>query len=151
VIDYEYNNEHHQDKMTACHPGAHNILALERDVHMIKGNLDFYTIHTNYSKSRLISSQNKVNIIEGMTVAFTNPDLYDLTIYFYTDEATEFKRRSIRDVKERGTNLEYLRQSHEERRIQYELFMHPYSEGFDIVIKSSDDGCFIEKGDLSRL
>lgn len=29
-IDYEYKNQLHHDKMTACHPAAHNILALER-------------------------------------------------------------------------------------------------------------------------
>ena len=81
-IDYEYNNEHHRDKMTACHPAAHNILALERDLHMIRDGLDFYTIGTPYTKSKLISSQNKINIVEGMSVAFTDPDLYNLKVYF---------------------------------------------------------------------
>lgn len=32
LIDYEYKNQHHHDKMTACHPAAHNIFALERDI-----------------------------------------------------------------------------------------------------------------------
>jgi uridine kinase len=145
-IDYEYKNVPHHDKMTACHPAAHNIFALERDIHMIRDGLDFYTIGTNYTRSKLISSQNKINIIEGMTVAFTDPNLYDLKIYLYTDGETELMRRSIRDITERGTDINYLRKSHEERRIQYELFMHPYHRNFDIVLKNSNEDFILEKG-----
>lgn len=145
-IDYEYKNENHHDKMTACHPAAHNIFALERDMHMLRDGLDFYTIGTNYTKRTLISSQNKINIIEGMSVSFANPDLYDLKVYLYTDGETELMRRSIRDVSERGTDINYLRKSHEERRIQYDLFMHPYHRNFDIVLKNSNENYILEKG-----
>lgn len=145
-IEYEYKNEHHQDKMTACHPAAHNIFALERDIHMMRDGLDFYTIGTNYTKPTLISSQNKINIVEGMSIAFTDLNLYDLKVYLYTDEETELMRRSIRDVSERGTDINYLRKSHEERRIQYDLFMHPYHRNFDIVIKNSNEEYILEKG-----
>ncbi|WP_284646250.1 uridine kinase family protein [Paenibacillus silviterrae] len=145
LIQYEYMNEFHQDKMTACHPAAHNIAALERDIHMIKDGLNFYTIGTNYSKGMLVSSQNKINIVEGMSVAFTDPNLYDLKVYLYTDGETELLRRSIRDVAERGTEIDYLRKSHEERRIQYEIFMHPYHRNFDIVIKNSNADSILEK------
>ncbi|MFC4559703.1 uridine kinase [Virgibacillus kekensis] len=151
VINYEYKNENHYCKMTACHPGAHNISALERDIHMIRDGLDIYTIGTHYKKSNLISSKNKVNIIEGMSVAFANPNLLDLRVYLYTDDETEFTRRSYRDVAERGINIDFLRQSHEERRIQYELFMHPYHQNFDIVLKNSDEEYFLEKDDLIKL
>lgn len=144
-INYEYNSENHHSKMTACHPAAHNILALQRDVTMIKDGLDFYTIDTHYKNSTLISSQYIGNIVEGMSVAFVNPDLFDLKIYLYTDGETEFQRRSVRDVSERGTSLNYLRESHEERRIQYELFMHPYHQNFDVVIKSINGEYVLEK------
>lgn len=147
-INYKYKNENHRYKMTACHPGAHNISALERDIHMIRDGLDIYTLGTHYMKSNLISSQKKINIIEGMSVAFTNPDLFDIKVYLYTDGETELMRRSSRDVTERGTSLEFLRQSHEERRIQYELFMHPYHRNFDIVIRNSNEGYFLEKYNL---
>ncbi|QHS21815.1 phosphoribulokinase [Virgibacillus sp. MSP4-1] len=149
VIDYEYKNKTHHYKMTACHPGAHHISALERDIQMIRDGLDIYTIVTDYKKSDFISSDNKVNIVEGMSVAFINPDLFDLKVYLYTDGETEFMRRSSRDVTERGVNINFLRQSHEERRIQYELFMHPYHENFDIVLKTSNERCFLEKDDLN--
>ncbi|PAV31616.1 phosphoribulokinase [Virgibacillus profundi] len=150
MIDYQFKNENHHYKMTACHPDAHHLSALERDVHMIKDGLYFYTIGTHYSKSTPISSRNKVNIVEGMSVAFINPNLFDLTIYFYTDGETELMRRGVRDVSERGTDINYLRQSHEERRIQYDLFMHQYHRNFDFVIKNSNEDFFLEKGVLKK-
>jgi uridine kinase len=145
IIDYTYQNENHRFKMTACHPSAHHLPSLERDVQMVRDGLDLYTVDTHYMKSELISSKNKVTIVEGMSVAFINPDLFDLKIYFYTDGETELMRRSSRDIVERGTDINYLRQSHKERRIQYELFMHPYSQHFDIIIKTSHEQICLEK------
>ncbi|GIN72822.1 uridine kinase [Bacillus sp. J14TS2] len=148
AIDYTYQNKNHRYKMTACHPAAHHLPSLERDVQMIKAGLDLYTIETHYMKSKLISADKMITIVEGMSVAFINQDLFDLNIYFYTDGETEFKRRTSRDIIERGTDLEYLKQSHEERRIQYEVFMHPYSQQFNIIIKTSNEGSFLEKSEF---
>ncbi|PEJ57165.1 phosphoribulokinase [Bacillus sp. AFS002410] len=150
-INYEYNNEIHQDKMTACHPAAHNVVVLERDILMLRNGVDFYSIGTRYAKSELISTKNKINIIEGMSVAFTEPSLYDLKIYIYTDGETELMRRSIRDVTERGTDLDYLKKSHEERRIQYELFMHPYHGNFDLVLKNTNTDYIVEKDSFNLI
>ncbi|RDW20298.1 phosphoribulokinase [Oceanobacillus arenosus] len=145
IIDYTYQNEQHSNKFTACHPSAHHLPSLERDVRMVKSGLDLYTIDTGYLKSTLISSGNKVTIVEGMSVAFIDLNLFDLKVYFYTDGKTELMRRSERDIAERGAVISYLMQSHEERRIQYELFMHPYSQLFDIIIKTSKEAVCIEK------
>ncbi|WGT40324.1 phosphoribulokinase [Lysinibacillus sp. 1 U-2021] len=150
ILNYTYQNEHHRFKMTACHPAAHHLPSLERDVQMIRAGLDFMTIDTNYMKSTLISSKKQITIVEGMCVAFIDPQLLDLKIYFYTDGATELKRRSDRDVLERGTDINYLKQSHDERRIQYELFMHPHCQHFDMVIKTQDDEILIEKNTLVK-
>ncbi|SFD76910.1 uridine kinase [Paenibacillus catalpae] len=148
LINYEYNNEQHQEKMTACHPVAHHAAALERDLHMLREGLDFYTIDTGFSKSVLVSSKKHITIVEGMTVAFTDPDLYDLKIYLYTDGETELLRRSVRDVTERGTDIDALRKSHKQRRAQYDLFMHPYHCNFDFVIRTSQEGSILEKGTI---
>ncbi len=145
IIDYTYQNENHRYKMTACHPSAHHLPSLERDVRMLRDGLNLYTIDTHYMKSELLSSQNSVSIVEGMSVAFVNPTLFDLKIYFYTDGETELMRRSSRDIVEREMDINYLRQSHEERRIQYEVFMQPYSQHFDIIIKTSDAAITLEK------
>ena len=144
-IDYTYEKENHHHRMTACHPAAHHLGALERDVRMARAGLDFYTIDTHYLKSELVSSNNRLTIVEGMSAAFIDPELFDLKIYFYTDGETELMRRSSRDIVERGADLAYLKQSHAQRRIQYELFMHPYSRNFDIVIKSAENEQFVEK------
>ncbi|MBD7983761.1 phosphoribulokinase [Sporosarcina sp. Sa2YVA2] len=145
IIKYTYQNENHRYKMTACHPSAHHLLSLERDVRMVKAGLDLYTVSWDYADSTLISSKKKITIIEGMSVAFINPNLFDLKIYFYTDGETEFKRRSRRDVIERGTDINYLKQSHKERRIQYDVFMHKNSQHFDVIVKTIDEDICIEK------
>ncbi|MDM5317186.1 phosphoribulokinase [Fictibacillus sp. b24] len=149
VIDYEYEGVTHQYKMTACHPDAHQTFALERDLHMIRDGLDVYSIGTNYVKSTLISSQKKINIVEGMSVAFVDPNLFDLKLYFYTDGDTELSRRGIRDINERGMDMNFLMHSHNERRIQYDLFMHSYHRNFDVVIQNSNKEFTVEKYRLS--
>ncbi|AQQ54320.1 uridine kinase family protein [Planococcus lenghuensis] len=148
-ISYTYENEEHQDKMTACHPAAHHVAALERDIRMLRPGLDVFTIDTSFMKSEVLSADRNVAIVEGMSVAFSNPDLFDLNLYVYTDGDTEFQRRSGRDIKERGMDLTYLRQSHAERRIQYEVFMHTYSAQFDIIINNSNDAARVEKNSLN--
>lgn len=145
AIDYTYNGVNHRYKMTACHPEAHHLGVLERDVRMAKDGLDFYTIDVPYLENKLISSGNKLTIVEGMSAAFIDPELFDLKIYFYTDSETEFARRSSRDIAERGMELGHLKASHGQRRIQYELFMHPYSGNFDIVIKTEAERQIVEK------
>lgn len=136
-IEYEYENEKHTYKMTACHLAAHNLLALNRDIEMIQEGIIFKTIGTDYSKSTLITSDKKVSIVEGMSVAFLDLEMFDFTIYLHINEATELQRRFIRDVSERGRSVEHLNNSHVQRRMQYELFMYPYSEQFDLVIDNS--------------
>lgn len=147
-IEYEYKNEKHQSKMTACHPDAHHVFALDRDIRMVREGMDLYTLDVPYDPSRLISSQNNLTIVEGMSVAFSKPDLYDLKMYFYTDGETELIRRGIRDINERGMEEDYLRKTHDERRVQYEVFMHPKSEHFDVVVRNSDEGCWVKKNSL---
>lgn len=152
VLEYTYEDQPHRFKMTACHPGAHHLPSLERDVRMIRDGLSVRTIDTHYMESELLSADKKLTIVEGMSVAFLNPTLFDLRIYLYTDGQTEFERRAGRDVLERGAELEYLHQSHEERRIQYEIFMHPSSRSFDIILKTIGEEMHIEKASsLSHL
>ncbi|MBM6613852.1 phosphoribulokinase [Desemzia sp. RIT804] len=148
TINYEYHHQKYIYKMTACHPSAHNLLALERDIKMIQQGLDFYTIGTHYMESTLMSAKNQITIIEGMSAAFLKPDLFDLSVYLYTDDETELIRRGVRDVSERGATINHLNNSHKQRRIQYELFMHPYHENFDIVIKNTDKDFILEKGEF---
>ncbi|MGN7476327.1 uridine kinase family protein [Solibacillus silvestris] len=139
IMTYNYENEEHRYKMTACHRAAHHLPSLERDVQMIKDGAGFFTIDAHYARREWMSPENRITIVEGMSVAFIEPELFDLLIYFFTDGETEFQRRAVRDINERGMQMERLRHSHHERRIQYELFMHPYHRDFDIIVKNSSE------------
>lgn len=137
VISYTYEKKNHMYKMTACHPAAHNLLVLTRDIEMLKEGFTFKTIGTDYAKSLVLSADSKINIVEGMSVAFLDLELFDFTIYLHVNGDVELARRMDRDVKDRGRSIKHLKHSHIERRIQYELFMHPMSEKFDLVIENS--------------
>src|SRR5690606_10035021 len=131
--------------MTACHPAAHHIPSLERDVHMSKAGRQLLTSDTHYLKSEILSSQKKLTIADGMGVALASPELFDLLIYFCTYADLELERRLGRDIDESGRDMNNLMQSHNEQRIQYELFMHPYSKNFDIILKSTKETIIVEE------
>ncbi|MCT4784643.1 MULTISPECIES: uridine kinase family protein [Exiguobacterium] len=139
ILEYTVDGVTHRYKMTACHPAAHHMLSLERDVRMIREGIGFYTIDVPYLKRTWIDPKKSVTIVEGMSVAFLQPEKEDISIYLYSDGETEFNRRAVRDVTHRGMELDYLKASHEERRIQYEQFMHPYREKFQIILNTSGD------------
>lgn len=144
MLDYTVDGQAHHYKMTACHPSAHHLLSLERDVRMVREGIGFYTIDVPYLKRTWIDPTKRITIVEGMSVAFLDSDWWDVSVYLYTDSDSEFARRSVRDVGERGMDLAYLKASHDERRLQYELFMHPQREKFQTIVSTSNDVWTIE-------
>lgn len=145
ILTYQHDGKTHHYKMTACHPAAHHLLSLERDVRMIREGMGFYTIDVSYLERTWIDPKKMITIIEGMSVAFLDLSSFDQSIYLYTDGETEFRRRANRDIQERGMEMDYLRASHDERRLQYELFMHPYRHHFQTIVNTSGDMIQIEK------
>ncbi|MGE6492656.1 uridine kinase family protein [Exiguobacterium sp. NPDC077395] len=145
ILTYQHDGKTHHYKMTACHPAAHHLLSLERDVLMIREGIGFYTIDVSYLERTWIDPKKMITIIEGMSVAFLDLSSFDQSIYLYTDGETEFRRRANRDIQERGMKMDYLRASHDERRLQYELFMHPYRHHFQTIVNTSGDMIQIEK------
>lgn len=145
ILTYEQNGKTHHYKMTACHSAAHHLLSLERDVRMIREGIGFYTIDVSYLERTWIDPKKMITIIEGMSVAFLDLTFFDQSIYLYTDGETEFRRRANRDIQERGMEMDYLRASHDERRIQYDVFMHPYRHHFQTIVNTSGDMIQIEK------
>lgn len=144
MLDYTVDGQKHHYKMTACHPSAHHLPSLERDVRMVREGIGFFTIDVPYLERTWIDSTKRITIIEGMSVAFLAADSWDVSAYLYTDSDTEFARRSVRDIQQRGMDLTYLQASHEERRLQYELFMHPQREKFQTIVSTSNDVWTIE-------
>ncbi|CAM3930663.1 hypothetical protein [Alkalicoccus chagannorensis] len=50
MMHYDYEGETQTHPMTACHPDAHHLDGLERDIHMMRAGLDFYTIDAWYDR-----------------------------------------------------------------------------------------------------
>ena len=50
-LEYEYKNKRYNYKITACHPIAHNVSYLERDINMINSDMNFYTMETSKNKT----------------------------------------------------------------------------------------------------
>ncbi|GIO23536.1 uridine kinase [Oceanobacillus sp. J11TS1] len=147
-ITYSYQNETRTAKMTACHPLAHYVEALERDLQMTRLDMEWNTIDTVYLPSETINPYKKLTVVEGMSVAFINPKHFDLQVFLYTDGKTELARRSSRDTTERNQNLVNIQKSHQERRVQYRHFMHPYKNQADIILFTDEKGMQIEKKQL---
>lgn len=146
---YEYEGTTRRFKPTACMPAAHELMSLQRDLKELRKGNDIHTIEKDWMPEMKLSGKKKVTVIDGMSVAFIDKSLLDLSIYIYTDGETELKRRLKRDVTHRGRSIEALYHSHEDRRIQYEFFMHPESKKFDILINNSNDAFTVERKYLS--
>lgn len=147
-ITYTYQNEVRTAKMTACHPLAHYVEALERDIQMTHAGMVWNTIDTDYLPGERVDPDKRLTIMEGMSLAFVNPDYLDLQIYLYTDGKTELNRRSSRDTVKRNRKLADIQKSHQERRIQYRHFMDPNKKQADIILFTDDKGLHIEKKQL---
>lgn len=137
VVSYEYDGQTYHAKVTACHPEAHHTDLLKRDITMLRMGMDIATVQTHYQASEIIRAKQELIIIEGMSVAFLPQSLLDYSVYLYTNAETEFARRSVRDISERGMSLSYLQETHADRRRQYDIYMHPYAENFTTVINTS--------------
>lgn len=149
MITYTFQSKVHTAKMTACHPLAHHVEALERDLQMTRAGLEWNTIDTSYLPSEIISPNKKLTIVEGMSIAFIHPGYLDLQIYLYTDGETELSRRSSRDTVERNRELDAIQKSHQERRAQYMHFMHNFKNQADIILFTNEEGMQIEKQQLT--
>ena len=132
-------------KVTACIPAVHELSSLERDICALQSGLDILTIGKAWSPSLRLSAQKPILIVEGMSAAFLPKGLFDLSICFYTDDQTELERRLARDVAVRERRLDWIEQTHLERREQYQHFYQPYLVAADLVICQSGNDFRIEK------
>ena len=132
-------------KVTACIPAVHELSSLERDICALQSGLDILTIGKAWSPSLRLSAQKPILIVEGMSAAFLPKSLFDLSICFYTDDQTELERRLARDVAVRERRLDWIEQTHLDRREQYLHFYQPYLVAADLVICQSGNDFRIEK------
>ena len=139
LASYKVDGQVSQYKITACMPIRHELASLERDIQLLRNGDDLFTIDKPWDPQKILKGRRKITIVEGMSVAFLEPFDFDLSIYIYTDSETELRRRKIRDIGDRGRDLNTLIAAQEHRRHQYNLFMHPLKDKFENIIDYSDD------------
>lgn len=150
IIDGEYRDllavrEFPEQKVTACLPVAHELKSLKRDIRALQSGCDIVTIDQPWAPSQRLSAEKPILIVEGMSVAFLPKELFDLSICFYTDTATELERRLARDTAVRGRDVHWIRQAHTSRRQQYEHYYKMYQEEADFLISQTEEGFGIDK------
>ncbi|WP_236561853.1 uridine kinase [Streptococcus halichoeri] len=123
-------------KVTANMPVSHELNSLKRDILALQQGLDILTIEEPWCKSMILNAEKPILIVEGMSLAFLPKELFDLSVCLKTTSETELKRRAIRDTKDRGRDLESIRNTHELRREQYNYFYQPYEKDADILIET---------------
>ena len=150
IIDGEYRElltvrEFPEQKVTACLSVAHELKSLKRDIRALQSGCDIVTIDQPWAPSQRLSAEKSILIVEGMSVAFLPKELFDLSICFYTDTATELERRLARDTAVRGRDVHWIRQAHTSRRQQYEHYYKMYQEEADFLISQTEEGFGIDK------
>lgn len=145
LLEYELGGQLVQHPITACHPLRHELAGLRRDLTMLRQGMDILTIDMPWSPAKLLRGACPVTIVEGMTPTFLESELFDLSLFFYTDDETELARRLARDTTERGRDSDFVKRTHVRRRQQYRLYMEPYKDDFDIIVNQSGNGFVVEK------
>ncbi len=147
-LHYELQDETGFHPITACHPARHELTSLRRDLNMLQKGMDCLTADFPWSPEKILRADCPVTIVEGISPTFLEAELFDLSLFFYTDEETEMQRRLERDTTQRGRQPAFILQTQSHRRRQYELYMEPYKEQFDIIINQSSNHFKLEKDEF---
>lgn len=129
-------------KLNYDHPNAFETELLVEDLIKLKKGRAIerpkydYSIHTR-SKETFVELPKKVIIVEGILI-FENAelrDLFDIKVFVDTDADVRFIRRLLRDVKERGRELDsVINQYLNTVKIMHEEFVEPSKKYADIII-----------------
>lgn len=145
--DYYYKSNAHLDieqrkLLNYDHPNAFDTDILIDDLASLKKGISIerpiysFVKHTR-EKETVTVEPKKVIIIEGILL-FENKilrDLLDIKVYVDTDADVRIIRRILRDVKERGRNLDsVINQYLNTVKIMHEEFVEPSKKHADIII-----------------
>lgn len=124
------------------HPNAFDTEIFYKDLIKLKEGLAIerpsydFSLHTR-SKETVIEIPKKVIIVEGILI-FENRslrDLFDIKVFVDTDADVRIIRRILRDVKERGRELDsVVSQYLNTVKIMHEEFVEPSKKCADIII-----------------
>lgn len=133
-------------KVTAFMPVSHELASLTRDVQALQKGMDLLTIDCSpWAPQTVLSGKKPILIVEGMSSAFLDKELFDTSIACYTDPETELARRLVRDVAERGGVAEAIKAGEAVRQRQYEIYYKDFLDQADILINQSGDKFVVEK------
>ncbi|MET3558721.1 uridine kinase [Streptococcus rupicaprae] len=133
-------------KVTASLPVTHELASLKRDIQALQKGMDVLTIDClPWAPQKVLPGTKPLLIVEGMSAAFLDKSLFDLSIACYTDSETELARRLERDVAHRGRVVAFVTNTHQARRQQYETYLEPLLQEADFVINQSKNQFAIEK------
>lgn len=136
-------------KVTAFMPVSHELASLTRDIQALQKGMDLLTIDCSpWAPQTVLSGAKPILIVEGMSSAFLDKELFDLSIACYTDPETELARRLARDVAERGGVAETIKAGEAVRQQQYETYYKPLLDQADIIINQSHNGFEVERSCL---
>lgn len=151
IINHDnYYKSHHnmpfeeRKKLNYDHPDAFDTDMLIEDLKLLKSGHSIscpvydYSIHDRTDKTILIKPA-KVIIVEGILI-FANKELcnqMDIKIYVDTDADVRILRRIVRDVRDRGRDLEgVVNQYLTTVKPMHEAFVEPSKRNADIIIPS---------------
>lgn len=136
-------------RVTASLPIAHELTSLTRDIQTLQRGMDLLSIDCSpWAPQTVLSGDKPILIVEGMSSAFLDKELFDISIACYTDSETELARRLVRDVAERGGVAENIRAGQAVRRQQYETYYQTFLDHADIVINQSRNDFVVERTSL---
>ena len=150
-LQYELQNETGFHPITACHPARHELASLRRDLIMLQKGMDCLTPDFPWLPEKILRAACPVTIVEGISPTFLEAEFFDLSLFFYTDADTELQRRLERDTTQRGRQPDFVLKTQAHRRRQYELYMEPYKEEFDMIINQSSNHFKLEKEEFPAI
>lgn len=133
-------------RLTACHPEATFMPALERDMQSLRSGHGIWTVEDFGLPSQELPP-NRLTVVEGIAAAFVSSSLIDASIFVYCDEDEEMRRRLERDVKVRGQVEDKIRKDFAIRRAQFEQYVWPVRSNCHMVLKSLPNYEFVVEQD----
>lgn len=144
--DYYKSNDHltreERKSLNYDHPNAFDTDMMIQHLLMLKKGESIYLpqydfTHNNRSDETILVAPKKVIIVEGILI-FENIELrkmFDIKVFVDTDADVRIIRRILRDVKERGRNLDSVIQQYLGTvKIMHEEFVEPSKKHADIII-----------------
>ncbi|MDA3846716.1 MAG: uridine kinase [Vallitaleaceae bacterium] len=129
-------------KLNYDHPNAFDTEEMVADLKRLKSGYSIevpsydFVNHTRSTKKTLVMAK-KVIIVEGILI-FENKelrDMFDMKIFVDTDADVRFIRRMVRDVRERGRDLEsVINQYLFTVKVMHDEFVEPSKKHADIII-----------------